>query len=226
MAQPQRSIQTFIGSRIAVYRPNKKTYSILVYNTLSHSWLSNYEQIQEGSVSLNQLEQLETVNVILAIRYDKMVHCKADGRYLVWIHEGAIHAVPILHKKPTSPNNFPNSYFAYEFDCTAYSGEPPVPNLWILAPLVVPAPLQQAPIVEHIRNLKEIPQRIAWIIAEDASRNKDNCPITLEPISPLTAAVTSCYHVFDANAIAYWFETHSECPVCKTSCITTVCFND
>jgi hypothetical protein len=221
MAQPQRSIQTFLGSRIAVYRPNKKKYSILEYNAHGHIWVSNYEQIQEGSVSLNQLEQLETVNVILATRNDKMVHCKADGRYLVWIHEGAIYAVPILHKKPTSPNNFPNSYFAYEFDCMAYSGEPPVPNLWILAPLVVPPPL-----VERAQLPKEIPQRIAWIVAEDVSRKEENCPITLEPISPLTAAVTSCYHVFDANAIASWFESHSECPVCKTNCVITVCFNE
>ena len=151
-----------------------------------------------------------------------MVHCRANGDYLVWVNENVTHSVPILHKKRTSPNNFLNRYFNYEFHCTAQSANPPVPDLWILVPLA-PVPV---PVPIRTQLPKQIPQRIAWIIAEDSSRKEDNCPITLEPISPLTAAVTSCYHVFDANAITSWIATHSECPVCKTKCVTTVCFSE
>ena len=44
------------------------------------------------------------------------------------------------------------------------------------------------------------------------------CPITLEPITPESAAATSCFHVFDANAIASWLasdDSHGACPTCK-----------
>jgi hypothetical protein len=136
------------------------------------------------------------------------------------------HNVPIIRKLGNSAINFPNTYYSFEFQCTVNSILPPVDALWELAPLPiqqVPAPV---PVIQRVRTPKEIPQRIAWIIAEDASKKEDTCPITLELISPLTAAVTSCYHVFDANAIASWFETHTECPVCKTKCVTTVCFTE
>jgi hypothetical protein len=57
--------------------------------------------------------------------------------------------------------------------------------------------------------------RIAWIIAEDASKKGETCAITLDEISPITASVTSCYHVFTTSALETWFQTKSICPVCK-----------
>lgn len=219
----QRTIQTFIGNYIAFYRPNKRTYSIISYNHPRRIWIPNNEQIQNGTVSLNKMVS-ELVNVNIVYKQDKKVECKTDGEYIVWVNGNITHNVPILHKRSSSAHSLPNNYFTHEFRCTDQSMIPPVVALWDLVPL----PVQQLPIavLHRVRTPKEIPQRIAWILAEDASKKEDLCPITLEPISPLTAAVTSCFHVFDANAIASWFQTHSECPVCKTNCVTTVCFSE
>jgi hypothetical protein len=42
----------------------------------------------------------------------------------------------------------------------------------------------------------------------------------MEPITPDTAAVTPCYHVFDADALSAWVAQQLDsgpatCPVCK-----------
>ena len=66
--------------------------------------------------------------------------------------------------------------------------------------------------------------RIAWIIAEDASKKGDKCAITLDELSPLTASVTSCYHVFTTTALDIWFQTNHTCPVCKQRTVATRAF--
>jgi hypothetical protein len=66
--------------------------------------------------------------------------------------------------------------------------------------------------------------RIAWIIAEDASKKGETCAITLDELSPLTASVTSCYHVFTTTALDIWFQTNNTCPVCKQRTVATRAF--
>jgi SUMO ligase MMS21 Smc5/6 complex component len=76
-------------------------------------------------------------------------------------------------------------------------------------------------------NLPEpIPRRIAWLVAEDASKNSETCSITLDEISPITASVTTCFHVFNSDAIAKWLTTNPLCPMCKKRCQATVAFED
>jgi hypothetical protein len=90
----------------------------------------------------------------------------------------------------------------------------------------VPAAGQVAP--RNIILPEKIPQRIAWIVAEDACKRGEDCSITLDAITPITAAVTSCFHVFDADAIAKWLESTpgSLCPMCKKAAVATVCFTE
>jgi hypothetical protein len=91
---------------------------------------------------------------------------------------------------------------------------------------LVPAAGQVPP--RNIILPEEIPQRIAWIVAEDACKRGEDCSITLDAITPITAAVTSCFHVFDADAIAKWLESTpgSLCPMCKKAAVATVCFTE
>jgi len=111
----------------------------------------------------------------------------------------------------------------------------------VAAAPVAPAPAPAAPVVARVprpvaagavpRNIilpEKIPQRIAWIVAEDACKRSEDCSITLDPITPITAAVTSCFHVFDADAIAKWLESTpgSLCPMCKKAAVATVCFTE
>lgn len=82
--------------------------------------------------------------------------------------------------------------------------------------------------------LEPIPRRIAWLVAEDAQKQNEHCGITFEDISPLTAAVTTCFHCFDANALALWFSSQRDdtnapgqttCPLCRKICLTTKAYN-
>jgi len=88
--------------------------------------------------------------------------------------------------------------------------------LWELAVAVAPA----APPV-----LDPIPKRIAWLIAEDGCKNNEICPITMDAISPMTAAVTTCFHCFDAAAIETWLINKNECPQCRKRCLATKAFD-
>lgn len=63
-----------------------------------------------------------------------------------------------------------------------------------------------------------LPGYVTSLLLEDAISKKQDCPITMEPITKETSAVTSCYHVFDRDAIASWLVTHTTCPVCKQTC--------
>lgn len=64
------------------------------------------------------------------------------------------------------------------------------------------------------------PAFVTALIVADAVAKADTCPITLSPITVANAAVTSCFHVFDGEAIATWLSEHKTCPVCKQA--TTV----
>jgi len=63
-----------------------------------------------------------------------------------------------------------------------------------------------------------LPAFVRTLLVEEAISKKQDCPITMEPITKESATVTSCYHVFDQDAIASWLTTHSTCPVCKQTC--------
>jgi SUMO ligase MMS21 Smc5/6 complex component len=74
--------------------------------------------------------------------------------------------------------------------------------------------------------LEKIPQRIAWIIAEAAK--EELCPISTNPISPITASVTTCFHVFETEAINEWIARNpvTPCPVCRKVCMATPAYSD
>jgi len=95
--------------------------------------------------------------------------------------------------------------------------------LWSLAPIGPVQPV--APVVAPIRTaLEPIPKRIAWLIADNACKENEMCSITMEHITPLTAAVTTCFHCFDSEAVGVWLSTHSTCPTCRKPCLTTKAF--
>jgi hypothetical protein len=60
-----------------------------------------------------------------------------------------------------------------------------------------------------------LPKFVADALITAAVASAATCPITMEPIKNQTAAVTSCFHVFDAMAIASWFVNNTTCPTCK-----------
>jgi len=95
-------------------------------------------------------------------------------------------------------------------------------------PLLAAAPLGPGPNAHPLQKviLEKIPQRIAWIIAEAAK--EELCPISTNPISPITASVTTCFHVFETEAINEWIARNpvTPCPVCRKVCMATPAYSD
>lgn len=68
-----------------------------------------------------------------------------------------------------------------------------------------------------------IPMSIAKLIIENTEMDNNICPITLDPIKKESCSITSCFHVFNKDAIAIWLSSNDTCPVCKQLCaITTI----
>lgn len=217
------TIHTFREPFVAIYRPNKKTYSILQWVDHGRYWkrylvdplLVPTVTLRTQSIPLAYCEiNTYAGNTNQAIH----VRCVASGQYLRY---GA-HDVAIIQKKPTSPATFGTSLFVGEFPCTTVSQETPgTLQLWNIR--------SQDPVYTHVSSITRRPQplptRIAWIIAEDASKKGETCPIILDAISPITASVTTCYHVFDSTALTKWFENNNRCPMCKQITVATVAYD-
>lgn len=85
------------------------------------------------------------------------------------------------------------------------------------APAPAPAPVRApAPAAAGA-----LPSFVADLIITDAVAKNVQCPITMEPITKESAAVTPCYHVFDATALAAWVASATAdgapplCPQCR-----------
>lgn len=61
------------------------------------------------------------------------------------------------------------------------------------------------------------PHLVAAVLAHAAS-TATLCPITMEPVTPDTATVTSCGHIFQSTAIVHWLTDHDTCPECRAPC--------
>ena len=218
----EQDINEFREPYIAIYRPNKKTYAILNWETNGRYWKRYMiDRNFLPTVTLRRQNIPEAPSRINYIPYNSVgtacVRCIATGEYLIY----DTHCIAILRKVPSS-NSFPLTIFMHEFPCTDRSETPvTIPPLWTLRTQpILPVPV---PVVPQITPL---PMRIAWIIAEDASAKGETCSITLEQISPVTASVTTCFHCFDTNAINTWLETHSSCPLCKQATKATPAMED
>jgi hypothetical protein len=68
-----------------------------------------------------------------------------------------------------------------------------------------------------------IPKFVADTLIRDAVSRAATCPITMEPLAPETTAVTSCFHLFERDAIAAWMaQAGNCCAVCKQRTVLTV----
>ncbi|NBQ48456.1 MAG: hypothetical protein EBU33_08405 [Sphingobacteriia bacterium] len=61
----------------------------------------------------------------------------------------------------------------------------------------------------------DIPQHVVQRLITYAVQNKECCPITLNPVVAETSSITSCFHVFDTEAIQQCLRRNNMCPVCR-----------
>jgi len=100
-------------------------------------------------------------------------------------------------------------------------------NTWIpvIDPVPAQAPAQQAPAPAPVPKpsyiISKIPQHAVRALLRDAAMTEEVCAITGEEIDVGNGAVTSCFHLFEKNAIATWLampNSRDKCPVCNELC--------
>lgn len=62
------------------------------------------------------------------------------------------------------------------------------------------------------------PKHLVGQILTTAEATNQLCSITMDPIRTATAAITSCGHIFQRDAIAHWLTAHATCPECRQPC--------
>ncbi len=61
-----------------------------------------------------------------------------------------------------------------------------------------------------------LPERVGFLIIDSAYKSEESCPITAIPYSELPSlTVTSCFHVFETDAVKTWLQDSNCCPVCR-----------
>jgi len=226
-------IHNFTGNLIAFYRPIKKTYYFFSWNSTAAVWGAydrDHENISLHKSSTHTLNGTVDINVRLG-RTRHRIGIISDKCFLKC---GNIH-IPILKAVGNAIQGIQKlkQYtVTVEHDTATYLINS---RLWLTPPAAAAAPsaapaVASSASVSQVHQKKGIPRRIAWLIAEDACKRGDLCPIVQEELSPLTSSVTSCFHVFNTEAIASW-EARQEgrelpCPVCREPCQTTVAYEE
>lgn len=219
----QTIITAFLHTQIAFYRPRKRSYFFLEFdaNRLGGpSWVKSNTERRAFTLHKSSTHQQNEAHINYCIgnrRERHRIHIHANGFYLKQ-GDMIVPLVETFHK-------FPASMKGIEHTATAPADEDAyltTLELWRFRTEVpAPPPLPLAPRQQIVVKRKTpIPKRIAWLIAEDAQKQGETCAITMEDITPITAAVTTCFHVFDANALSQWVEQHRTqmiipCPVCR-----------
>lgn len=217
-------IEEFSNSLIAFYRQRKRTYFFLQWNVAFGKWLKYNGDQRAFTLHVSSLHEPGycNVNYMIGGRATRIrIECK--GFFL----RSETTIVPIIEHV-----TLPTSLMGTEFTATASANndEYRIPQiLWRVSP---PSPFLVPQRQQIIMKQKEsIPRRIAWLIAEDAQKQGDTCAITMEEISPMTAAVTTCFHVFNGDALTDWLAHHrtspyTPCPVCRKDFSMTRSYED
>jgi hypothetical protein len=224
-----QQLQNFNNNFIAFFRPQKRDYCLLMWSPVGRYWQKAELSEHDTPLRLHRSIAHEPARgyINLKSRRPIRIDFTANGFFVKTTNtqNNQVSILPILSLTPDNYRKIPasmkkKSYFATQ---PAVDYEQPQ-QLWtVAAPLPQQQPVTRPP-PEYVQ-VEAIPKRIAWLIAAEAEKQEENCPITMETITPLTAAVTTCFHCFDAEALASWNVTRgggaTECPLCKKKCLFT-----
>jgi hypothetical protein len=231
----EHRIYNFTGNLIAFHRPRKNTYYLMSWSAQQRYWSGatiqpNVSPVKMHGSGLHRFASYVTIR----LQNSSYVEIRSIGNYL---RIGECD-VPIVMRVAGPP--IPMSIVNNDFGGIT-SGEPYLRNveLWSVPPVPTEAEVAAtaaAALAAAARGvrvqgavvapIKPLPKRIAWMVAEDAGKNGDTCAITMEPINPITAAATTCFHCFDHEAIQTWMQNHTTCPQCRERCLVTKAFED
>lgn len=236
------AIHNFTTHHIAFHRPVKRTFVVLYWDGQLRKWIPHTDDLPELRLKRSSVSTQGVVQINVATRPYRAamnIEVSSNDHYLT---AGNID-IAIVKKTGTQ---LPQAFMKRDYPAPPATAEVEITDkeLWTvrsaqeaaqqapgLAALATAAqqqqqqPQQPPPVIKTI--LKPIPQRIAWLIAEEFSRSKEICSITTDEISPITAAVTTCFHVFEYESIQEWVNKNPArptCPVCREVCAITKAF--
>jgi hypothetical protein len=191
---------------------------MLEWNPQNRKWVSYFEPLENLHLCRSRvtIDGIVRINIASAVnKHARNIQVMSKGYYL---ESGNTHITLVEKVGLQLPAKFMKTEYTKTDDLLTLTDM----LLWTVAPPPPPPPEDPEPQLQ-----KPLPKRIAWLIAEDSSKAQDTCPISTEVISPVTAAVTTCYHVFDHASIVQWFTmnpVNTKCPVCREVCLMTKAF--
>ena len=234
------AIHNFTTRHIAIHRPVKRTFVVFSWEEHVRKWIPYTDDLPELRLKRSSVSTQGVVQINVATRPYRgamNIEVSSNDHYLT---AGNID-IAIVKKTGTQ---LPQAFMKRDYPAPPATEQVEITDkeLWTvrasaqqeaaeqapgLAALATAAQQQpqQQPVIKII--LKPIPQRIAWLIAEDSSKSKETCAITTDEISPITAAVTTCFHVFEYDSIQEWVNKNPArptCPVCREVCAITKAF--
>jgi hypothetical protein len=233
------AIHNFTTSHLAFFRPIRRTYYVIKWDNENRKWCKFTDDLPNLILKRSSVSTRGRVNINVARHRHattREINVLAEGYYLECLLQTGLIYITLVKNEGQQLQQL---YMEKEYTITPQENAELINttrSLWSIAAAAPPAPapaaapLAAAATQQQVRTtvLKPIPERIAWLIAEDASKNKETCPITSEEISPVTAAVTTCFHVFENDAIQEWFNRNpvkTKCPMCREVCLMTAAFS-
>ena len=122
----------------------------------------------------------------------------------------------------------PNHYRDYDIDPWAPSlrqRRPRTPSPVPVPQIVESVRIVEVPVERVVvqRSVLPLPKAVGDLLLSHARKGADACPIAATPFADCEKlCATSCFHIFDAESLARWQETHTTCPVCRSKIENTV----
>lgn len=209
---PIDAIQDFTTNLIGFWRAQKHTYHALTWDDQRREWRPWYGPILGGLSKHRSATHTGWGSVEIKLANNTLVRVQAEGEFLL------LGTTRITLVKRIGGAIIPSGWKNHELGpLIERAGVDLAVSLWGLA---------RAPAVVLATTIDPIPKRIALLVVEDAVKKQENCPITMELISPMTASVTNCFHTFETEAITAWLKNNSTCPQCRKKCVATVAHTD
>lgn len=82
-------------------------------------------------------------------------------------------------------------------------------------------PITEPVAIKKKYKIETIPYHVIRALLRDAILQEETCPITTVEIDVSNGAITSCFHIFEKEAIKQWLSlpsSNDKCPVCNTPC--------
>lgn len=89
----------------------------------------------------------------------------------------------------------------------------------LLSPVIRTEPTVIERVIERVVvQPQPLPKSVGEVLLANARKGTETCPITATPFSECEQlSVTSCFHIFETESLSRWQQTHSTCPVCRTT---------